>query len=124
MFSRGLGALAQDAHVPRFGQRPGDPVALEAVGVVDVGGQAIGAHADPPVLRRDGRGASIDARFRALDAKTGKELWVMKLADAAKATPITFQGKDGKQYVAVLAGGGEMRPPDNPGGRLYVFALP
>ena len=69
-------------------------------------------------------GASIDARFRALDAKTGKELWVTKLVDAAKATPITYQGKNGKQYVAILAGGGETRAPDNPGGRLYVFALP
>jgi quinoprotein glucose dehydrogenase len=69
-------------------------------------------------------GAAIDARFHALDARTGKELWVTKLADAAKATPITYQGKDGKQYVAILAGGGETRPPDNPGGRLYVFALP
>ena len=43
---------------------------------------------------------------------------------AAKATPITFQGKGGKQYVAVLAGGGEVRGPENPGGRLYVFSLP
>jgi quinoprotein glucose dehydrogenase len=69
-------------------------------------------------------GATIDARFRALDARTGKELWTTKLVDAAKATPITYQGKNGKQYVAILAGGGETRGPDNPGGRLYVFALP
>jgi quinoprotein glucose dehydrogenase len=47
----------------------------------------------------------------------------MKLVDAAKATPITYQGKDGRQYVAVVAAGGESRGPDNPGGRLYVFAL-
>jgi quinoprotein glucose dehydrogenase len=69
-------------------------------------------------------GASIDARFRAYDARTGKELWTIRLADAAKATPITYQGKNGKQYVAILAAGGETRAPDNPGGRLYVFALP
>jgi quinoprotein glucose dehydrogenase len=69
-------------------------------------------------------GAAIDARFRALDARTGKELWAAKLVDAAKATPITYQGKNGKQYVAILAGGGENRGADNPGGRLYVFALP
>ena len=54
-------------------------------------------------------GATIDARFRALDARTGKELWTTKLVDAAKATPITYQGKNGKQYVAILAGGGETR---------------
>ena len=69
-------------------------------------------------------GAAIDARFRAIDARTGKELWMAKLVDAAKATPITYQGKNGKQYVAILAGGGENRGADNPGGRLYVFALP
>ena len=69
-------------------------------------------------------GATIDSRFRAIDAKTGKELWTTKLVDAAKALPITYQGKNGKQYVAILAGGGENRSQDNPGGRLYVFALP
>ena len=69
-------------------------------------------------------GAAIDRRFRALDARTGKELWAAKLVDAAKATPITYQGKNGKQYIAILAGGGENRGADNPGGRLYVFALP
>jgi glucose dehydrogenase len=69
-------------------------------------------------------GAAIDSRFRALDARTGKELWTAKMVDAAKATPITYQGKNGKQYVAILAGGGENRGADNPGGRLYVFALP
>jgi quinoprotein glucose dehydrogenase len=46
-----------------------------------------------------------DARFRALDAQTTKQV------DAAKATPITYQGKNGKQYVAILAGGGETRGP-------------
>ena len=69
-------------------------------------------------------GATIDMRFRALDAKTGKELWVTKLVDSAKATPITYQGRNGKQYVAILAAGGDGKGPDNPGGRLYVFALP
>ena len=68
--------------------------------------------------------ATNDQRFRAIEAKTGKELWNTKLVDAAKATPITYQGKNGKQYVAILAGGGVSRGADNPGGRLYVFALP
>src|SRR5206468_6390448 len=34
-------------------------------------------------------GATIDKRFRALNAKTGKELWFAKLSESAKATPIT-----------------------------------
>jgi glucose dehydrogenase len=44
-----------------------------------------------------------DNRFRALDARTGKELWVTKLARRGNADPITYQGKNGKQYVAVSA---------------------
>lgn len=48
-------------------------------------------------------GATNDSRFRAFDSRTGKELWVAKLARNANANPITYQGKNGKQYVAVVA---------------------
>lgn len=95
---------------------------LDALGVPKTGTPE---HRGGPITTAGGLvfiGATIDARFRALDAKTGKELWVIKLADAAKAMPITYQGKDGKQYVAIMAAGGETR--NNPGGRLYVFNLP
>jgi quinoprotein glucose dehydrogenase len=51
-------------------------------------------------------GATDDARFRAFDAKTGKELWTFKLNGAAEATPMTYQGHDGKQYVVITATGG------------------
>ena len=53
-------------------------------------------------------GATNDNRFRAFDSKTGKELWVTKLDYTATAIPITYQGKNGKQYVAIVAavGGG------------------
>ena len=44
-----------------------------------------------------------DNRFRALDVKTGKELWVTKLERRGNADPITYQGRNGKQYVAVVA---------------------
>jgi quinoprotein glucose dehydrogenase len=97
---------------------------LDALGVPKTGTPE---HRGGPIATAGGLvfiGASIDCRFRAFDARTGKELWVTKLVDAAKATPITYQGKDGKQYVAILADGGETRGPENPGGRLYVFALP
>ena len=47
--------------------------------------------------------SSDDNRFRALDVKTGRELWVTKLARRGNANPITYQGTDGKQYVAVVA---------------------
>jgi glucose dehydrogenase len=44
-----------------------------------------------------------DNRFRALEAKTGKELWVTKLERRGNADPITYVGRNGKQYVAVVA---------------------
>jgi glucose dehydrogenase len=44
-----------------------------------------------------------DNRFRALDTRTGKELWVTKLARRGNANPMTYQGRNGKQYVAVSA---------------------
>jgi quinoprotein glucose dehydrogenase len=58
-------------------------------------------------------GATPDNRFRAIDSKTGKELWVTKLGKNANANPMTYQGKDGKQYVAIVASD-----------TMFVFALP
>ena len=48
-------------------------------------------------------GATPDDRFRAVDSKTGKELWVTDLGRLANADPMTYQGKSGKQYVAIVA---------------------
>ncbi len=74
-------------------------------------------------------GATDDKRFRAFDARTGKELWAAKLAQSAQAVPISYQGKDGRQYVAVTAAafGGSARGPDGKplnDEALVVFALP
>jgi quinoprotein glucose dehydrogenase len=71
-------------------------------------------------------GASNDKRFRAFDSKTGKELWVTKLEMSAHAVPITFQGRNGKQYVAVTAAGASALDDPMPTGSeaLVVFALP
>ena len=51
-------------------------------------------------------GATDDARFRAFNSADGKELWTVKLSGAAEATPVTYQGRDGKQYVVIAATGG------------------
>jgi quinoprotein glucose dehydrogenase len=51
-------------------------------------------------------GATIDGIFRAIDARNGKELWREKLNAPAHSIPSTYIGKDGKQYIAVPAGGG------------------
>jgi quinoprotein glucose dehydrogenase len=48
-------------------------------------------------------GATADNRFRAFDAKTGKELWAPNIGKNINANPMTYQGRDGKQYVAVVA---------------------
>jgi quinoprotein glucose dehydrogenase len=48
-------------------------------------------------------GATNDRRFRAFDSKSGKELWVTKLENTVNANPMTYQGRNGKQYVAVVA---------------------
>jgi quinoprotein glucose dehydrogenase len=47
-----------------------------------------------------------DSRFRAFDARTGKELWSTLIDASGHATPSTYQGRDGKQYVVIAAGGG------------------
>ena len=51
-------------------------------------------------------GATNDGRFRAFDARTGKELWTEKIDASAHTIPVTYMGKDGKQYVVIEAFGG------------------
>ena len=68
-------------------------------------------------------GATIDRRFRAFDARTGRLLWETTLDASAHATPMTFMGRDGRQYVVVAAGGdGLLQSP--PGRQIVAFALP
>ena len=50
--------------------------------------------------------ATDDARIRAFASRTGKELWTFKLNGAAQATPLTYEARDGKQYVVIAATGG------------------
>jgi quinoprotein glucose dehydrogenase len=69
-------------------------------------------------------GGTDDARFRAFDSRTGKELWTYKLDYSAHATPMTYQGKDGRQYVAIVATGGSYLNSPSGGDSLMVFALP
>ena len=71
-------------------------------------------------------GASNDRRFRAFASRTGEELWVARLDMSAHAVPITYLGRDGRQYVAVTASGAAAidspSPPD--ADAIVVFALP
>lgn len=94
---------------------------------------------------------TMDRWFKAVDAKTGRELWKFRTGSGIIGQPITYRGPDGRQYVAVLSGvggwagavvAGELDPkikqgalgfvgathdlPDDTtaGSMLYVFALP
>jgi PQQ-dependent dehydrogenase (methanol/ethanol family) len=49
---------------------------------------------------------TMDGWFKAVDAKSGKELWKQKVSSGIIAPPISYRGPDGKQYIAVLAGVG------------------
>ncbi len=72
-------------------------------------------------------GATNDKRFRAFDSRTGKLLWETKLDYSAIAVPMTYRGKDGKQYVAITAadgGAGVTDPNPSRNESLVVFALP
>ena len=50
-------------------------------------------------------GGTPDRMFRALDAKSGDELWSMKLNSGVIGVPSSFE-VDGEQYIAVQAGWG------------------
>jgi quinoprotein glucose dehydrogenase len=94
------------------------PAAIRATGRPNVGGSI--ATASGLVFI----GAADDSRFRAFDAKSGRELWTWKLGASAHATPITYRGKDGRQYVAVVATGGSFVDSPTTAAQLEVFALP
>jgi quinoprotein glucose dehydrogenase len=50
-------------------------------------------------------GAATDRYFRAFDLRSGRELWKTPLPAGGKATPMTYLGADGRQYVVIAAGG-------------------
>ena len=49
--------------------------------------------------------ATQDQHFRAVDVTTGKVVWDIRLPAGGHATPMTYLGPDGKQYVLIAAGG-------------------
>ena len=78
-------------------------------------------------------GGTSDRWFFALDADTGERLWDIRLNGDVSGSPVTYT-VDGKQYVAVGAGGriaqtmtlGPLVDIDIPlgSGVMWVFALP
>jgi quinoprotein glucose dehydrogenase len=96
--------------------------ALEAKGVHNTGALNLGGS----IATASGLvfiAATNDNRIRAFDAKSGKELWAGAIDADGQATPITYLGRDGRQYIAIMAGGGSYW--GAPGGdALIAFALP
>ncbi|MEI9943325.1 MAG: PQQ-binding-like beta-propeller repeat protein [Chitinophagaceae bacterium] len=60
-----------------------------------------------------------DERIRAIDKKTGNTVWEYQLPAGGFATPITYEA-NGKQYVAIAAGGARGK---KPGGWYIAFRL-
>jgi quinoprotein glucose dehydrogenase len=50
-------------------------------------------------------GSTLAPELYAFDIKAGRLLWTGTLPTSPKATPMTYQGPDGKQYIVVAAGG-------------------
>jgi quinoprotein glucose dehydrogenase len=50
-------------------------------------------------------GAGLDRYFHAYATSSGRELWKVPLPAGGKATPMTYLGADGRQYVVIAAGG-------------------
>jgi alcohol dehydrogenase (cytochrome c) len=75
---------------------------------------------------------SMDRYFRAFDQKDGKVLWQTRLGSQVFGAAVTYR-VGGRQYIAVVAGGGyntgpvQLRPDLDQlagGNMVYVFALP
>jgi PQQ-dependent dehydrogenase (methanol/ethanol family) len=49
---------------------------------------------------------TMDRWFKAVDARDGKVLWKFQAGSGIIGQPVTYQGRDGTQYVAILAGVG------------------
>jgi len=100
---------------------------LEARGIKNTGAPALGGS-----VVTAGHilfiGATNDSQFRAFDSRNGQQLWSTKIDAPAETSPITFLGRDGKQYVVIASGSaGHLRSIGNDADDMDVltaFALP
>lgn len=100
-----------------LGSLPNQPANTPPLGSPNLGG---------PIVTAGGLvfvAATADGRIRAYDIETGRELWHAPLPAGGKATPMTYQGADGRQYLAIAAGGdgGDYWGKAD---QLVVFSLP
>jgi quinoprotein glucose dehydrogenase len=67
--------------------------------------------------------ATNDSRLRAFESKTGRMLWEQTIDANGHTIPITYLGKDGKQYVAPTAQNGGGYFGGTPSDAVVAFAL-
>lgn len=66
---------------------------------------------------------TLDYYIRAYDVTTGQQLWQSRLPAGGQATPMSYTGRDGRQYVVVAAGGhGSLGT--KAGDSVIAYALP
>lgn len=79
-----------------------------------------------PIITKGGvafLSGTLDYYVRAYDVATGEQLWQARLPAGGQATPMSYQGEDGRQYVLVVAGGhGSLGT--KPGDAVIAYALP
>ena len=69
-------------------------------------------------------GGTDDFRFRAFATATGEQLWELRLPSSIQATPITYLGEDGRQFVTIISTGGGLTGSDVTNDEIIAFALP
>jgi len=77
---------------------------MEAKGVHNTGSFGQGG----PIVTAGGLvfiAGTIDKGFRAFDSRTGMKLWEVKLDTEGHTNPMTYMGRDGKQYVVIVSSG-------------------
>ncbi len=87
------------------------------MGVPDLGG---------PVMTAGGvafLSGSMDDYVRGYDVTSGRQLWESRLPAGGQATPMTYLGGDGRQYLLVVAGG-HGSTGTKPGDYVIAYALP
>ncbi|MEO8408935.1 MAG: membrane-bound PQQ-dependent dehydrogenase, glucose/quinate/shikimate family [Propionivibrio sp.] len=79
-----------------------------------------------PLLTRGGvafLSGTLDDYVRAYDVSSGHQLWESRLPAGGQATPMSYLGEDGRQYVLVVAGGhGSLGT--KAGDAVVAYALP
>jgi len=78
--------------------------AMEAKGIHNTGAFGQGG----PISTAGGLvfiAGTVDKRFRAFDSRSGKMLWETTLDAAGQTNPMTYTGRNGKQYVVIVSSG-------------------